>query len=409
VTRSAGPPAPPGPRILLFTGKGGVGKTTVAAATALRAAEAGLRTVVLSTDPAHSLADSFAVDLGSNPTPVAANLWGQQLDATERLEEVWGEVQSYVMEVLGWAGVDAIEAEELSVVPGLDEVFSLSDIKAYAESGQWDLIVVDCAPTAETIRFLSLPDILSWYMERIFPVERRVVKVVRPVLRRMTSLPVAGDEVFAAGHRFYQRLDGVRELLTDASRTSVRLVVNPERMVIAEARRTATYLALFGYSVDAVVANRLLPAEVVDPWFKAWKETHAEHLATIESGFAPLPVLKAELAADELVGLDRLRDFGDDLYGDLDPAARLHEGPSLKVRKRGDHHVLALPLPFADRDELELGRHDDELLVRVGPHRRAIVLPDSLKRRDVAGAKLKGEWLEVSFAPRSDTNGGATP
>jgi arsenite-transporting ATPase len=386
------------PRILLFTGKGGVGKTTVAASTALRAAESGLRTVVLSTDPAHSLSDSFATPLASVPTPISPNLWGQQLDATERMEEIWSEIQSYVMEVLGWAGVDAIEAEELSVVPGLDEIFGLSDIKTYAESGRWDLVVVDCAPTAETIRFLSLPDILSWYMQRVFPAERKIARVVRPVLSRMTALPIPGDDVFAATRRFYDRLDGVRELLTDADRTSVRLVVNPERMVIAEARRTATYLALFGYSVDAVIANRLLPDEITDPWFKAWKETHAEHLAAIETGFAPVPVFKANLAADELVGIDRLRAFGQLLYGDLDPAGRLHDGASLRITKDGDEHVLALPLPFVDRDDLEVGRHDDELLVRVGPHRRAIVLPDSLKRRHVAGAKLVGEWLEVRFA-----------
>jgi arsenite-transporting ATPase len=391
-----------GPRILLFTGKGGVGKTTVAASTALRAAESGLRTVVLSTDPAHSLADSFATPLASVPTPISPNLWGQQLDATERMEEIWSEIQSYVMEVLGWAGVDAIEAEELSVVPGLDEIFGLSDIKAYAESGRWDLVVVDCAPTAETIRFLSLPDILSWYMHRVFPAERKIARVVRPVLSRMTALPIPGDDVFAATRRFYDRLDGVRELLTDAGRTSVRLVVNPERMVIAEARRTATYLALFGYSVDAVVANRLLPDAITDPWFKAWKETHAEHLTAIETGFAPVPVLKADLAADELVGIERLRAFGDVLYGDADPAGRLHDGPSLRITKDGADHVLALPLPFVDRDDLEVGRHDDELLVRVGPHRRAIVLPDSLKRRQVTGAKLEGEWLEVRFAKKEE-------
>jgi arsenite-transporting ATPase len=390
------------PRILLFTGKGGVGKTTVAAATALRAAESGLRTVVLSTDPAHSLADSFDASLASVPTPISPNLWGQQLDATERMEEVWAEIQGYVMEVLGWAGVDAIEAEELSVVPGLDEIFGLSDIKAFAESGRWDLIVVDCAPTAETIRFLSLPDILSWYMQRIFPAERRLARVVRPVLSRMTAIPIPGDDVFAATRRFYDRLDGVRELLTDPDRTSVRLVVNPERMVIAEARRTATYLALFGYSVDAVVANRLLPDAITDPWFKAWKETHAEHLVAIEEGFAPVPVLKANLAADELVGPERLRSFGEALYGDRDPAARLHDGPSLRITKRGNAHVLALPLPFVDRDDLEVGRHDDELLVRVGPHRRAIVLPDSLKRRQVTGAKLEGDWLEVRFTQTED-------
>jgi len=197
-------------RVLLFTGKGGVGKTTTAAATALRCADAGLRTIVLSTDPAHSLADAFDVPLTSVGSPITPMLWGQQLDAQERLEDAWGEIQGYLQEVLGWAGLDAIEAEELSVIPGLDEIFSLSDIKSFAESGTWDVIVVDCAPTAETIRFLSLPDVLSWYMDRIFPVERRLVKVVRPILTRVTSLPVAGDEVFDATRRFYDRLDGVR-------------------------------------------------------------------------------------------------------------------------------------------------------------------------------------------------------
>jgi len=384
-------------RILLFTGKGGVGKTSVAASTALRCADAGLRTLVLSTDPAHSLADSFDRPLGADPTEITPRLYGQQLDATERLEEVWGEVQGYLMEVLDWAGLDAIEAEELSVIPGLDEVFSLSDIKSHADSGAWDVIVVDCAPTAETIRLLSLPDILAWYMDRVFPMSRKVTKLVRPLLRTVTNLPVAGDDVFDATRRFYDRLDGVRELLTDPALTSVRLVVNPERMVIAEARRTATYLSLFGYRVDAVVANRLLPDAITDPWFKAWKEAHAEHLATIEDGFAPLPILKAELASEELVGIERLRRFADDLYGDLDPAAVLHQGRPLRVEKRGDQHILALELPFADRDELEVGRREDELLVRVGPHRRAIVLPDSLRRRQVAGAAFRDDWLEIAF------------
>jgi arsenite-transporting ATPase len=382
---------------LLFTGKGGVGKTTAAAATALRCADAGLRTVVLSTDPAHSLADAFDTALSSVGSPLTPNLWGQQLDAQERLEDAWSEIQAYVMEVLGWAGVDAIEAEELSVIPGLDEIFSLSDIKSYAESGAWDVIVVDCAPTAETIRFLSLPDILSWYMERVFPVERRLVKVVRPLLSRMTSLPVADDQVFDATRRFYDRLEGVRELLTDGGTTSVRLVVNPERMVIAEARRMYTYLSLFGYRVDAVIANRLLPEAITDPWFKAWKDAHAEHMASIEEGFAPLPVLRAELAPDELVGLDRLRQFGEVLYGDRDPAAVLHEGDPLRIERRDSRYVLSLTLPFAERDDLDLGRVDGELLVRVGPYRRALLLPDSLRRRRVQGARMVGDRLEVTF------------
>jgi len=388
-------------RILLFTGKGGVGKTTAAAATALRCADAGLRTMVLSTDPAHSLADAFDIALGSVGTPVTDHLWGQQLDAQERMEEAWADIQQYLIEVFAWAGVEGIEAEELSVLPGLDEVFSLSDIKAYADSGDWDVIVVDCAPTAETIRFLSLPDILSWYMTRVFPASRRLSKVVSPILSRITRLPVADDAVFGSASRFYDRLDGVRELLTDTARTSVRLVVNPERMVIAEARRTYTYLSLFGYGVDAVIANRLLPDAVTDPWFAQWKALHMEHMATIEEGFAPLPVLRAELAAEELVGIDRLRRFGDTLYGDTDPASVLHEGSTMEVRHVGDQVELLLDLPFADRDDLELGRRDSELLIRVGPYRRSLMLPDSLRRRAVAGATLRDGHLRVRFADRS--------
>ena len=246
-------------RILLFTGKGGVGKTTVAAATAAACAARGVRTLVLSTDPAHSLADSLDRPVGSAPTEVGHRFHAQQLDAQERMEEAWDDIQEYLVEVFDWAGVEGIEAEELAVLPGLDELFGLVDIKTHAESGDWDTIVVDCAPTAETIRLLSLPDVLSWYMDRVFPMSRRVNKVVGPVVSRMTRLPVAGDRVFGAADRFYDRLDGVKELLADPDLCSARLVVNPERMVIAEARRTYTYLSLFGYRVDAVIANRVLP------------------------------------------------------------------------------------------------------------------------------------------------------
>lgn len=380
-------------RVLLFTGKGGVGKTSVAAATAIQCADAGLRTLVISTDPAHSLSDAFDIPLDNAERQIEGTLYGQQLDATERLEEAWGDIQSYLTDVLNWAGVQGIEAEELSVIPGLDEIFSLSDLKGYADSGAWEVIIVDCGPTAETIRLLSLPEILGWYMDRVFPAGRRVTKLVRPVLNRVTSLPIAEDNVFDSASRFYEKLDGVRDLLSDGERTTVRLVVNPERLVVAEARRTATYLGLFGYRVDAVVANRLLPEAVTDPWFKAWKEAHAEHLAEIEEGFAPLPVLKADLCSEELVGVDRLRSFGDALYSGLDPRAVLHREEPLRL----DGGVLKMHLPFADKDELELARRGDELIVRVGPNRRNLMLPDSLRRRAVVGAHMNGDWLEVAF------------
>ena len=385
-------------RILLFTGKGGVGKTTTAAATALRCADAGLRTMVLSTDPAHSLADAFDVALGYDPVEIVPNLAGQQLDTQARMEDSWQEIREWMVEVFEWAGVAAVEAEELSVIPGLDEIFSLSDIKAYADSDEWDVVVVDCAPTAETLRLLSLPDVMRWYMDRVFPMSRRVNKVVSPILGKVAGLPTPGDRVFGSAARFYDRLDGVRDLLCDASQTSVRLVVNPEKLVVAEARRTHTYLSLFGYRVDAVVANRLLPEEVEDPFFKEWKARHAEHLQSIEEGFAPLPILRADLAGDEIVGIERLRAFAEGLYGDQDPAAVLHAGEPMQVVRKGNGFELVLELPFAEKDDLELGRRDDELLIRVGSLRRALVLPDSLRNRPVGAASLRDGHLRVTFA-----------
>lgn len=384
-------------RVLLFTGKGGVGKTSVAAATALHCADRGARTLVLSTDPAHSLGDSLDTWIGAAPTAVTATLSAQQLDAQERMEEHWGEIQDYLVEVFNWAGAEGIEAEELSVPPGIDELFSLADIKTHAESGEWDVVIVDCAPTAETIRLLSLPDILEWYMERIFPMSRRLNRLLGPVIQRVSSLPVAGDEVFGASRRFFDSLEGVKKVLADSERTTVRLVVNPERMVIAEARRTFTYLSLFGYRVDAVVANRLLPDDVSDPWFAQWKQLQSEHLTTIENGFAPMPVLRARLAQSEVVGVDSLRCFAAELYGDLDPTEILHDGDPLRVEITDGQYELVQQLPFADHDDLEVGRRGDELLVRVGPYRRAVMLPDTLRRRPVEAAALRDGILRITF------------
>jgi arsenite-transporting ATPase len=378
-------------------GKGGVGKTTVAAATALASAEAGHRTLVLSTDPAHSLADALGMSIGNRPTAVTDRLDAQQLDARERMEESWDDIRGYLVRVLDWAGVEGIEAEELAVLPGLDEVFALSDLHDLAGEGTWDTLVVDCAPTAETIRLLSLPEVLSWYMDRAFPATRRLNKVVGPVMAKVSSLPVAGDEVFAAGHRFYERIDAVRDLLADGEITTARLVVNPERMVVAEARRTYTYLSLFGYQVDAVVANRLLPDGIVDPWFDRWKAVHAEQLTEIERAFAPLPVLKAELAYEELLGVDALATFGQSLYGDRDPVRRLHGATPLHLERVGDIVRLELELPGAERGEVAVGRRGDELMVTVGPYRRAVMLPDSLRRRTVRKAGLEGGTLVVTF------------
>jgi arsenite-transporting ATPase len=385
-------------RILLFTGKGGVGKTTVAAATAVRCAEAGLRTIVCSTDPAHSLADAFDTPLGDQPTPIADRLWGQQLNARLRFEEAWNDVRAYVVDVLDWAGASGVEAEELAVVPGLDEVFALADIKAFATNGSYDVVVVDCAPTAETIRLLSLPDVLGWYMERVFETQRRLTKLAKPIVARVSNIPVAGDRVYGAVRRFYDRLEGVRDLLTDGDVASARLVVNAERLVVAEARRTYTYLSMFGYHVDAVIANRILPGDVEHPWFTQWRATQAAHLETIGEAFAPLAIYNAELANEEIIGTAALSMFAKGCYGDDEPAARLSFDEPLRVEAHDGSMALSMHLPFVTRDEVQLGRTEDELVVTVGPHRRAVMLPDSLVRRRVAGARFVDDRLVVEFS-----------
>jgi arsenite-transporting ATPase len=385
-------------RILLFTGKGGVGKTTVAAATAVRAAAAGNRTLIMSTDPAHSLADSFDIPLTGRAQRISEDLWAEQIDAQERLEANWRDIQEFVISFLNWAGVDAIEAEELSVIPGLDEIFSLTDVKRHADSGKFDVLVVDCAPTAETLRLLSLPEVMNWYIERIFPVERRVVKTIRPLLSRITSMPIADDRIFAAVERLHRNLDGVRQLMVNDRMSSVRLVVNPEKMVIAEARRTYTYLSLFGYRVDAVIVNRIIPDEVNDPYFGKWKDIQAEHLATVQESFEPVPILTVRLFDREMVGLELLAEMGEELYGDKDGTEILHRDEPLRVRKRGTSYVLSLRLPFVEKADLDVYRKGEELYVRVGSYKRNLVLPQTLQRLDVKDASFVEDRLEVRFA-----------
>ena len=380
----------------MFTGKGGVGKTAVAAATAVGIARSGTKTLVMSTDPAHSLADAFETEIGHEPTEIRPDLHGLQVDAQRRLEEQYRDIQSYATDFLAWAGADPIAAEEITVFPGIEEVFSLTDLRRFAAQRDYGCIVVDCAPTAETLRLLSLPEISRWYMERIFPIEKRLVKAVRPVLQRVSSMPIAGDKFFAALERLHASLGAVGALLTDRETSSVRLVVNPEKMVIAEARRLFTYLSLFGYHVDGVVVNRLLPDAVSDPYFAKWKKIQAEHLTEIQESFDPVPVLTARLYDEEMVGEELLSELCDEVYGSAEPLSVLHRDEPMRVKPEGEYLVLRLRLPFAD-DRIGLARRGEDLIVTVGPYRRSIMLPQSLQRRDVVDAAFDGPVLKIRF------------
>ncbi|MBI2911008.1 MAG: TRC40/GET3/ArsA family transport-energizing ATPase, partial [Chloroflexi bacterium] len=353
-------------RILLYTGKGGVGKTSIAAATALRAADRGIRTIVFSTDAAHSLADCFDLPVGPEPTAIAPELWAQEMEITTALDRYWGKIRDWISALLAWRGMDQVIAEELAILPGMEELASLLHITHYHDTEDYDLIVVDCAPTGETLRLLSFPEVLRWWMTHLFPIHRQAANVLRPFVRPLLDIPVPDDTVFESIQQLYAQLDRMRTLLCDPALSSVRLVVNPEKMVIKEAQRTYTYLSLYGYGSDAVICNRILPADVGSPYFAAWQAQQSQNLALIESAFAPLPILRVPLFEQEVLGLPMLRRLADALYGESDPAGHYAEGRAQTFREQNGTVVLCLALPFASREAIHLTRNGDELYVQVG-------------------------------------------
>ncbi|MEU4197468.1 ArsA family ATPase [Kribbella sp. NPDC026611] len=390
-------------RVLLYTGKGGVGKTTSAAGTATLAALRGLRTLVLSTDAAHSLSDAFDSEVGPEPTEIDDLLFVQQIDAQRKFERSWGDIQAYLRSVLHMVGVDPIEAEELTVLPGAEEVLALLEVRDHVRSGRWDVIVVDCAPTAETLRLLALPEALNWYMDRIFNAERKVMRTFRPFLSRGSSLPVPDDNVFDALRRLQSDLSDIRTLLAGPD-ASVRLVLTPEAVVVAEARRSLTRLSLYGYRVDGVVANRVFPAAGADTWRRQWVAAQRGILEEVADSFRPLPIWESPYRVCEPVGVEELAAFAVEMYGGDDPFARATDETSLWVDRHidtdGRTYTLTMPLPLASANELELARHGDELIVTVGSYRRVLPLPAALARGVVAGARLDDGRLQVRFAPR---------
>ncbi len=386
------------PRTIVYTGKGGVGKTSVAASTARRCAAAGLRTLIVSTDPAHSLSESLGRELSSAPQRAGECLWGQEVRAQEEMERHWSGVQDWLGELFLERGVDRISAEELTVPPGMDELFSLLVLQQHHESERWDVIVVDCAPTGETLRLLSFPDIARWWIDKVFPVERQILAAARPLARSLLDIPLPTQAVFEDIQRLSRNLIAMNEILRDRERSTIRLVMNPDKMVIGEAMRTFTYLNLYGYLTDAVIVNRIFPSDVGD-YFAAWRRLQEEHLELVEAAFAPVPVLRAPYFDQEVVGAEMLDRLAASLFEptDRDPAAVLHDGLTQELRVSEHDARLRLALGFARKGDISLKKIGLELIVRVDGQKRTIMLPPALSHFRPTAARFDGGALEVTF------------
>jgi len=389
-------------RIILMTGKGGVGKTSMAAATGWRCAELGYKTLVLSTDPAHSLADSFDQPLGHEPRQVQDHLWGAELDALVELEQNWGSVKTYITEVLQARGLDGVQAQELAVLPGMDEIFALVRVNRHYDEQEFDVLIIDSAPTGTALRLLSLPDVSGWYMRKFYKPLQGLAQILRPIaepiVRGLTGIPLPNNQVLDAPYEFYEKIERLEKILTNNAITTVRLVTNPEKMVLKESLRAHAYLSLYGVATDLVIANRIIPEQVQDPYFTQWKASQQHYRQAIHADFAPLPVKEIPLYAEELVGWEALARLKQDLWGDSDPAQVLYQETTYRISSDNGQYQLDLYLPGIPKEQVELSKTGDELNIRIGNHRRNLVLPQSLAALQPSGAKMEADHLTIRFA-----------
>jgi arsenite-transporting ATPase len=395
-------------RILLFSGKGGVGKTSLAAATGVRLAERGAKTLVMSVDPAHSLADSFHLEVDlftsktSDPYRVAANLEILEVNIQREIKRYWKEVSTYLVTLLRSTGVGDVEAEELAILPGMEELSAMMYVNQYRKEGRYDVIVLDCAPTAESLRFISMPTVLDWYMKHLFPLERKILKAVRPFANRVSPVELPSDNYFSNVLELFQKISGIEDVLDDPEQTSVRLVTNPEKMVLRETQRAFVYFSLHGLTVDKVLVNRVLPESAGETFFGEWRRAQQEVLKEIDEYFAPIDVRQVPLFSHEVMGIGALQELSRILYPEgEDPAAVTnHERPFTFAKNDGRYEVR-LHMPFATKGEIGLFKKGDVLVVEIGTLRRHIGLPTSMAALVPAKARLENNMLTVELKEAS--------
>jgi arsenite-transporting ATPase len=392
------------PRVILLAGKGGVGKTTIAAATGLACARSGKKTLIISLDAAHSLADSFDIPTRLHdkhqglPFAVAERLDIQELDVQEEIERYWGEVYQYVTALLASTGLEDVVAEELAVMPGMDDVVGLLYLNKYAKEKTYEIIILDCAPTGESLRFVSMPHTLEWYFKKLFKLERNLMRLARPIAKRAVSVPIPEDVVFRDLESLFLRLEGIDQLLLDNALTTVRLVTNAEKMVIKETQRAFMYFSLYRMTTDAIIVNRLFPEAITDDYYRQWMLTQKKHLGEIAEMFAPVPVRKVRLFEDEILGIERLNTLSEELFVDLDPAAIWYDSPPDRfTRGENGEYLLQMHLPFVSAAELLLHREKDDLIVRVGNFKRQVQLPRAVRRLAHKKARISGGTLYIEF------------
>lgn len=385
-------------RIILFTGKGGVGKTSVTAATAVRCSDLGYKTIVISTDPAHSLGDSFNTAIGVGPKRLRDNLFGLEIDVHEELRMNWGRIQAFLKKnLMKAAGFSDIVAEEFAVFPGMEELFSLLRLKGFYDKKEYDVALVDCSPTASTMRMLSFPDIAEWYMEKVFHIERKIMKMARPLFNPMMQVELPSDDIYGSIEELYKNIEGVKDILCNEKISSMRLVMNPEKMVYKESQRAYSYLNLFGFPVDAAIVNRIFPTGVAGTYLHKWQSIQAKYLQEIEESFSPLAILRSSFKEEEVVGFQRLRDMAKELYGDRNPTEVFVTERPITLEQRNGDYLMSLYLPFGEKKDIELWVHNNELIIRLGSFRRNVLLPRVIATRELKEARFEGKRLNIIF------------